>query len=127
MTYSPTKNRLQLERQLELVFNKLQQEMSQLVSGTIFLQIRNNEICKFGIRNLHSEETDNQVEVKMQGLTEIQQRSLLKDAIESLKYKTNWSNGEIHFNFALQYNELRTSVQFESNYNISKEFIVNSN
>lgn len=123
---SPSAVELSLERQLEMVLETLRQELSQLVSGTIFMQIRNNLIGKFGIRTLPLEETDDQGEAKTQGLTELQQRSLLKQAIEVLKHKTNWTNGEIHINFALQHNELWASVQFESNYNISKQFIQKS-
>jgi hypothetical protein len=113
----------QLERQLEIVFKELQQELSQLVSGTIFVQIRNNLIGKFGIRSLPLKKTDDHVEAKTQGLTELQQRSLMMQAIETLKYKTNWMYGEIHFNFELQHNELCASAHFESNYNVSKQFI----
>lgn len=122
-----TVNQLYLERELEMVFGELQEDLSHLVSGTIFVQIRNRRIGKFGIRTLPSKEMDDQVEVKTQGLTELQQRSLLKHAIETLKHKTNWANGEILLNFTLQYNELRVSVQFESNYNISKQFNLKSN
>lgn len=121
-----TADLLSLDRQLEIVFKELQQELSQLVSGTIFVQIQNNGIVKFGIRTLPLEETDDQVEAKTQGLTELQQRLLLKLAIDALKYKTNWTHGEIHFDFALKHNELRGSVQFESNYNMSKPFIQKS-
>ncbi|TMV47904.1 O-methyltransferase [Paenibacillus mesophilus] len=109
-----------------MVFEELKQELSQLVYGTIYVQIRNNLIGKFGIRTLPLEETDDQVEAKTQGLTEFQQRSLLKQAIEALKYKTNWTHGEIQFTFALHHNELCASVQFESNYNMSKQFIQKS-
>ncbi|MFC7677538.1 CopG family antitoxin [Paenibacillus sp. GCM10028914] len=126
--FPPTNvDQLYLERELELIFAELQQELSQLVSGTIFVQIRNNQIGRFGIRTLPSKETDDQVEVKTQGLTKLQQRSLLRHAIEALKHKTNWTNGEILLNFSFQYNEMRTSVQFESNYNISKQFKLKSN
>ncbi|MDF2718206.1 MAG: hypothetical protein K0R28_5131 [Paenibacillus sp.] len=121
-----TGDQLSLDRQLEMVFKELQQELSQMSSGTIYMHIRNNLIGKFGIRTLPLEEMGGQVEVRTQGLTELKQRSLLKLAIEALKYKTNWTHGEIHFNFAMQHNELCASVQFESNYNMSKQFIQKS-
>ncbi|MFC3770387.1 CopG family antitoxin [Paenibacillus sp. GCM10012303] len=121
-----TVDQLSMERQLEMVFEELRQQLSQLVSGTIYAQIRNNIIGKFGIRTNPLEETDSQVETKTQGLTELQQRLLLKKAIEVLKYKTNWTHGEVCFNFALQHNELRASVQFESNYSLSKQSIQKS-
>ncbi len=97
-----------------------------MVSGTIIVQIRNNCIAKFGIRTIPLEETNDLVEANKQGLTEFQQRSLLKQAIEALKYKTNWMHGEIHFNFLLQHNNLLASVQFESNYNMSNQIILKS-
>lgn len=123
---SPIVDQLTLEHQLEMVFEKLQQELSLLVSGTIIVQIRNNCIAKFGIRTIPLEETNDLVEANKQGLTEFQQRSLLKQAIEALKYKTNWMHGEIHFNFLLQHNNLLASVQFESNYNMSNQIILKS-
>lgn len=123
---SPIVDRLTLEHQLEMVFEKLQQELSQLVSGTIIVQIRNNCIGRFGIRTIPLEEPNDLVEANKQGLTEFQQRSLLKQAIEALKYKKNWMHGEIHFNFLLQHNNLLANVQFESNYNMSNQIILKS-
>ncbi|GAK41538.1 hypothetical protein TCA2_4029 [Paenibacillus sp. TCA20] len=124
---SPTTlDQFPLERQLEIVFGELKEELSQLVSGTIFVLIRNNGVAKFGVRTLPSEKNNNQVDVQTQGLTEIQQRSLFKQVIEAIKYKKNWTNGEILFNFTLQYNEPRLSVQFESIYNISKQLKLKS-
>ncbi|WP_150270139.1 CopG family antitoxin [Paenibacillus tepidiphilus] len=125
--YSTAVDRMYLERQLELVFGELQEELSELVSGTIFVQIRNNSIGKFGIRTLPSKVKDDSGEVKAQGLTKLQQHSLLTHSIEALQNLTNWTNGEILLNFALQHNELRASVQLESNYNISQQFKLRSN
>lgn len=42
---------LSLARQMDLVFRELQEELSGLSSGTVFVQIRNNTIGKFGIRH----------------------------------------------------------------------------
>lgn len=42
---------LSLARQMDLVFKELQEELSGLSSGTVFVQIRNNVIGKFGIRH----------------------------------------------------------------------------
>jgi hypothetical protein len=120
-------DQLSLARQLDMVFKELQEELSQLSSGTIFVQIRNNLIGKFGIRHLPLEGSDGKVEAKVQGLTELQQRSFLKTAIEALKYKTNWTHGEIHFDFTVRHNKLCTSVQFESNYNMSNLLMRKSN
>lgn len=116
-----------LERQLETAFKQLQQELSQMVSGTIIVQIRDNNVGRFGIRTIPLEETNDQVELKKQGLSEYQQRSLLLQAIEALKHMKNWSHGEICFNFLLQNNNLHVNVQFESKYNMSNQFIFKSN
>jgi len=89
-----------------------------------FLHIRHNLIGKFGVRTTPLEETNDQVkEPKTQGLTLLQQQSLLKQAIELLNYKKNRTDGEINFDFVLRQNKLYVSVQFESNYNMSKQFI----
>jgi len=113
---------LSLAQQLALVFKTLQEELSQLSSGTVFVQIRNNIIGKFGIRHLPFEGRNGKVESKPAGLSTVQQQSLLKMAIESLKYKTNWTHGEIMFDFSVRHNTLRASVQFESNYNMAALF-----
>lgn len=42
---------LSLARQIDLVFKELQEELSGLTSGIVFVQIRNNIIGKFGIRH----------------------------------------------------------------------------
>lgn len=42
---------LSLARQMDMVFKELQEELSGLTSGTVFVQIRNNMIGKFGIRH----------------------------------------------------------------------------
>lgn len=112
-------NQLSLSRQLDMVFKELQPELTQLCSGTIFVQIRNNIIGKFGIRHLPFEGADGKVEPQSAGLTDIQQRSLQKMSMEALKYKTSWTHGEINFDFTVRQNKLCASVQFESNYNMS--------
>ncbi|PYI50815.1 O-methyltransferase [Paenibacillus flagellatus] len=112
-------DQLSLSRQLDMVFRELQQELSQLSSGTIFVHIRNNLIGKFGVRHLPLEAADGKVEPKASGLTALQVRSFQKMAVDALKYKTNWTHGEIHFDFTVRQNKLCTSVQFESNYNMS--------
>lgn len=121
-------DQLSLARQLDMVFKELQQELSELSSGTIFVQIRNNVIGKFGVRHLPFEGTDGQVALKAApGLTDIQQRSLRKMALDALKYKTKWTHGEINFDFTVRQNKLCTSVQFESNYNMSNLLISKTN
>lgn len=115
-----TFDQIPLSRQLDMVFKELQFELSQLTSGTVFIQIRNNLIGKFGIRHLPLETRDGHVERSgKNGLTQSQQSSFLKMAVECLKYKTHWTHGEICFDFTVRQNLLCTSVQFESNYNMA--------
>ncbi|MDF2720378.1 MAG: O-methyltransferase [Paenibacillus sp.] len=119
---------LSLARQLDIVLKELQQELSELSSGTIFVHIRNNLIGKFGVRHLPFEGTDGQVESRSAvGLTDIQQRSLRKMALDALKFKTNWTHGEITFDFTVRQNKLCASVQFESNYNMSNLLMSKTN
>lgn len=121
---SSTDNQLTLEQQLEMAFNALQQELSELASGTIIVQIRDNLVGKFGIRTIPLELTKDQVEMTKQGLTQYQQRSLQLQAIEALKHKKNWTHGEIRINFLLQNSDLHASVQIESSYNAPNQIII---
>jgi hypothetical protein len=108
---------LPLSRQVELVFNEIKEELKMVQSGTLFIQIRNNVIGKFGIKHL-SLETNNDFQQNFGGMTESQFQLFIQRAIESLKYK-RWTHGEIMFDFRVKQNVLQTSVQFESNYNMS--------
>ncbi|GJM81034.1 hypothetical protein HMSSN139_35300 [Paenibacillus sp. HMSSN-139] len=42
---------ISLVRQIDMVFKELEEELAGLSSGTVFLQIRNNTVGKFGIRH----------------------------------------------------------------------------
>lgn len=110
-----------LARQLDIVFKQLRNELSQQSSGTVFIQIRNNLIGKFGVRHLPLEARDGRVEQQSKkGLSVAQQSSFLRMVIESLDYKTPWTHGEMYLDFALKQSTLCTSVQFESNYNMAQ-------
>mgnify|MGYP001037429983 FL=1 len=111
-----------LVRQLDLVFRQLNDELAQLSSGLIFVHIRNNVIGKFGIRHDPIQSKGGGLKPRGQGLSEMQRMAFRQLALESLKYKTNWTHGEIQFEFALQNNMLVASVQFESNYNMAALF-----
>lgn len=110
---------LPLARQVDLVFKEILDELSFLSSGIVFLQIRNNIIGKFGIRHDPIESKDGSVEKKERGLTEHQIYAFRQMAIQSLKHKSGWTHGEIFFEFAVKNQMLISSVQFESNYNMS--------
>jgi hypothetical protein len=111
---------LPLAKQVEIVFRELRDELGQLSSGTVFIQIRNNVVGKFGIKHFPIESKDGVVRNEPGcGLTEIHQRAFRQLAIEALKHKQHWTHGEISFEFALMQQRLCTSIQFESNYNMA--------
>lgn len=105
-----------LARQVEIAFRAMKKELIELSSGTVLIQIRNNMIGKFGIRHLPLEAMDGQVNKAGRGLTNSQFEQFRKMAIDSLKYKVNWTHGEILFDFMVKKGTLYTSIQFESNY-----------
>jgi hypothetical protein len=41
-----------LARQIDIVFREIKEELALLTSGTVFVQIRNNVIGKFGVTDL---------------------------------------------------------------------------
>ncbi|UUZ83624.1 hypothetical protein LJK88_07270 [Paenibacillus sp. P26] len=89
-----------------------------MTSGTVFVQIRNNAVGKFGIRHFPLESKGTEIQTMDKGLSEKEQHSFRETALESLKLK-RWTHGEIQFEFAMRQNKLCTSVTFESNYNMS--------
>lgn len=114
---------LSLQRQMDLVFKELQEELSGLTSGTLFVQIRNNVIGKFGIRhNPLSGRSGGFSELK-EGLTPGQQSSFRLMALESLKYKRRWTHGEISYEFAIRQNMVIVDATLESNYNMANLMI----
>ncbi|WP_200967519.1 O-methyltransferase [Insulibacter thermoxylanivorax] len=108
-----------LIRQLDLVFRQLNDELAHLSSGIIFVHIRNNVIGKFGIRHDPIQNKGDGFELNRTGLSERHRMAFRQLALESLKYKKQWTHGEIQFEFALKNNTLVASVQFESNYNMA--------
>src|SRR3954447_26871114 len=102
-----------LARQLDIVFREIKEELVQLTSGTVFVQIRNNAVGKFGVRAFPLESKGTELLKMDNGLSEPQLQSFRQTAVESLKLK-RWSHGEILFEFAMKKNMLCTSVSFES-------------
>ena len=113
---------LSLAKQIELVFKELIDELSNLSSGIVFVQIRNNIIGKFGVRHDPLESKDGQVNELKSGLSEMHQRTLRQVAVQSLAHKKRWTHGEILYEFAMKQSALQTSVMIESNYNMSNLF-----
>ena len=107
-----------LTRQLEMVFRTLKDELASLASGTIFVQIRNNLIGKFGVKHDPIAGNDGDLGRDTHGLSERHQQALRQMGLQSLQWK-RWSHGEIVFEFALKNDSLMASVQFESNYNMN--------
>ncbi|MCR8645318.1 O-methyltransferase [Paenibacillus sp. N1-5-1-14] len=110
---------LPLARQVEIVFKQVRDELSLMSSGSVFIQIRNNVIGKFGVRHLPMESKGGVISKQEFGLTEAHYIAFKQMAIDSLKYKNSWTHGEILFDFAVKKSALYASVQFESNYNLA--------
>jgi len=116
---------LSLQRQMELVFWQIKEELAHLSSGIVFVHIRNNVIGKFGVRHFPLETRGGKLErAKEGGLTEVHWLSFRQMAVDALSLK-NWTHGEICFEFALKKGILHTSVQFESNYNMANLLTAN--
>ncbi|MFF2911096.1 O-methyltransferase [Paenibacillus sp. NPDC057934] len=114
---------LSLARQIDLVFKELQEELSGLSSGTVFVQIRNNVIGKFGIRHLPLSGRKGTFAAEAEGLTSDQQASFRLMALESLKYKRRWTHGEISYEFAVRQGMVIVDATLESNYNMANLMI----
>ncbi|OMF64894.1 O-methyltransferase [Paenibacillus sp. FSL R5-0766] len=114
---------LSLARQLDLVFKELDRELSGLDSGVVFVQIRNNVIGKFGIRHNPIAGRDGQMDVEEGGLNETQRTSFRAMALETLKFKRNWTHGEISYDFTVRQGMILVDATMESNYNMASLMI----
>ncbi|NMO95604.1 O-methyltransferase [Paenibacillus lemnae] len=114
---------LSLARQLDLVFKELEEELSGLNSGTVFVQIRNNVIGKFGIRHNPLAGRNGMIAPAEDGLTKVQQTSFRSMALESLKHKRRWTHGEISYEFAVRQGTILVDAVLESNYNMANMMI----
>jgi hypothetical protein len=108
-----------LRNQLQRVFEELDEELAEAKSGVVFIQLRNNTVGKFGIRHDPIQGGDGKLFGNLFGLSEIQRLELSKWALNALSFKRGWTHGEMQFEFALINGSLRTSILFESNYNMS--------
>lgn len=113
---------LSLARQMDLVFKELQEELSGLSSGTVFVQIRNNVIGKFGIRHNPLSGRSGVFKEEQEGLNSGQLSSFRLMALESLKYKRRWTHGEISYEFAIR-QDGGCRCDPESNYNMANLMI----
>ncbi|MEX1029848.1 MAG: O-methyltransferase [Paenibacillaceae bacterium] len=109
---------LSLNRQMEMVFRELRDELASLASGTIFMQIRNNLIGKFGVKHDFVGSKDDSLKDDGPGLSEQHLQALRHIGIQSLQ-KKKWTHGEIQLEFVVKDNSLDTSIFSESNYNMN--------
>lgn len=116
---------LPLARQLEMVFRELKEELASIASGTIFVQIRNNLIGKFGVKHDPLTARDGEWSRPQTGLSEQHQQDLRRMGLISLQFK-KWTHGEIRFQFALKNNALSANVLMESNYNMANLMSANN-
>ncbi|KKO50898.1 hypothetical protein [Paenibacillus sp. DMB20] len=114
---------LSLARQLDLVFKELEEELAGLNSGTVFVQIRNNVIGKFGIRHNPLAGRNGVIAPAEGGLNPVQQSSFRTMALESLKHKRHWTHGEISYEFTVRQGIVMVDAVLESNYNMANMMI----
>ncbi|WP_420488768.1 O-methyltransferase [Paenibacillus caui] len=112
-----------LARQLDLVFKELESELGGLTSGTVFIQIRNNAIGKFGIRHNPIACRNGRLPDEPNGLNAVQLSSFRSMAIEALKFKKYWTHGEISYEFAVRQGIIIVDATLESNYNMANLMI----
>jgi hypothetical protein len=116
-------DQLSLARQMDIVFKELEQELSGITAGTLFVQIRNNVIGKFGIRHNPIAGRNGGFTLSEEGLHALHQLSFRNMAIESLKYKHYWTHGEISYDFMVRQGILMVDALLESNYNMANLMI----
>ncbi|MNP49322.1 hypothetical protein D3C76_1435000 [compost metagenome] len=116
-------DQLSLARQMDIVFKELEKELAGLESGTLFVQIRNNVVGKFGIRHNPIAGRNGGFSLSEEGLNAVHQQSFRNMAIESLKYKHHWTHGEISYDFLVRQGILMVDAILESNYNMANLMI----
>ncbi|MNI24088.1 hypothetical protein D3C73_776970 [compost metagenome] len=117
------KDQISLARQVDMVFKELDTELGGMISGTVFIQIRNNTIGKFGIKHNPIPGRNGHITEEEHGLSVEQRRSFRAMAIEVLKHKRYWTHGEISYEFALRQNTVIVDAILESNYNMANLMI----
>ena len=110
-----------LARQIDFVFKQLEGELTNAAAGTVLIHIRNNAIGKFGLRHHPLEAKDGKIEGQVKGLTREQVQAFRQMAIDALKYRRDWTHGEIMYDFSVRpsTNSWSASILYESNYNMA--------
>ncbi|MFD0960408.1 O-methyltransferase [Paenibacillus chungangensis] len=114
-------NSTSLARQVDFVFRQLEGELRNTAAGTILIHIRNNAVGKFGLRHHPISSKDGKLEPTICGLTTQQVQDFRQMAIDALKYRKEWTHGEILYDFSVRANtnSWSASVLYESNYNMA--------
>lgn len=112
-------NSVSLARQVDFVFRQLEEELTNATAGTVLICIRNNVVGKFGMKHHPIESKNGQLEEEGKGLTSTQVKDFRQLALDALKYRRNWTHGEICYDFAVRpgSNSWSASILYESNYN----------
>lgn len=113
---------LSLIRQMDIVIRTLEEELRYLSSGTVFVQIRNDVVGKFGIKHDPIEMGPNGLPRMEVFMADSHIKAFRQLAVGSMEHKRNWTHGEVFFEFTMRRNVLNASVQFESNYNMASLF-----
>lgn len=112
-----------LARQVDFVFRQLEGELTNATAGTVLIQIRNNAVGKFGMKHHPIESKNGKFEALSQGMTSTQVQAFRQMAMDALKFRREWTHGEILYDFSVRSsanaNSWSASVLYESNYNMS--------
>jgi hypothetical protein len=110
-----------LARQVEFVFRQLEGELTNATAGTVLIHVRNNAVGKFGLRHHPIESKNGKFVAVDKGLTASQVQAFKQMAIEALKFRSDWTHGEILYDFSVRSNAntWSASILFESNYNMA--------
>ncbi|SEO17136.1 O-methyltransferase [Paenibacillus sp. OV219] len=110
-----------LSRQVDFVFNQLEEELLHSLAGTVIIQIRNNIVGKYGVRHNPIESKNGEIGEAEQGMTREQVQAFRKMAVDSIRLKRNWTHGEILYDFSVRSgtSTWSASISFESNYNLA--------
>lgn len=110
-----------LANQVDFIFRQMKPELIHLSAGTITIQIRNNTVGKFGISHNPIACHDGRIagDYADQPLTATQVDEFRHMAVESLKYKHNWTHGELSYDFSCRKGKWTASITFASNYNLA--------
>jgi len=114
-------NSMSLARQVDFVFRQLEKELTNAPAGTVLIHIRNNAIGKFGLKHHPIESKNGEIETEAKGLTSTQVHAFRQLAIDALKYRRDWSHGEILYDFSVRPSagSWSASILYESNYNMA--------